>query len=91
MRVKYLRISINCYIFYSAPGERYGMTIYYIAANEKIEKWTNTILNFSVKIVVALYCIPIMIVSYYRYYVLDLAEKSFFMILPLAYVRTTMS
>lgn len=67
------------------------MNSYYNAANEKIEKWTNRIFEFEMKIFIPCCAFPLMIASYYNYYVMDLAEESFFFILPSAYVETTMS
>lgn len=78
-------------IFDFVLGERYGTITYYNTANEEIEKWTNRILKFGFKVSTPTYCIPAMIASYYRYFILDMAEESFFMVYPSAYVETMIS
>lgn len=72
-------------------GEQYGMISYYKSANDDIEKWTDIIHGFAMKILIPLYCIPLIIVSYFKYYAMSSAEESFFMIFPIAYVKTTIS
>lgn len=58
----------------------------YVVANETIEKWTNWAFN-AVNLTMPLYFFPLMIASLYRYFVLDLADKSFYMIYPTSYVQ----
>lgn len=67
------------------------MDSYYDAANKTIEKWTNRIFKAELQLVMPVYFFPLMVASYYRYYVLGMAEKSFYMIYPTSYVETAIS
>lgn len=62
------------------------MITFYNKPNEKIEKWTKRSLKFTLKIFLPMYCIPPITASLYRYFILDLAEESFLMIIPSSYV-----
>lgn len=84
MKVELPRISINEVFFCFPSGEQCGMITYYNKANEEIEKLTNITLKFAIKILIPLYFIPLITVSYYKYYVMNSAEESFYMIFPIS-------
>lgn len=67
------------------------MTTHYKAVNEKLDKWTALSLKCLTKVIIPFYCFPLMIASYYKYFVMNSAKESFFMIYPIAYVKLTIT
>lgn len=66
-------------------GEQFSVNTFYKATNEKIEKWTQYIQNIVLKILLPIFSIPMIIQSYYKYYVLNLSEESFQLLFPALY------
>lgn len=67
-------------------GEQDPLVMCYKEANEKIEKRSNIIRNTMTKIMIPIYCLPTIFVSYFRYHKKHSADESFHLIIPASYV-----
>lgn len=72
--------------FAIAIGEKYLTNTMYITTNEKLEKWTNKIIEIYLKIIFPISLLSSVVLCYFNYFVLNLSEESFVLLLPYSYV-----